>query len=238
MIWSSRERNRSCSLVSRRSRGRIANRPLHQLEREESRLAIRGNPQNRFARKSPSKGKKPANSITCARPVIQPIQWLLNFSRTTNSLLGIKPTMVPFNGGAPATNALVGGQIDYIVTGIADIGQQVQTGTIKAYAVAATERHPILPNVPTTIEAGLPEFQALPWWALFAPKGVPQPILDALTDALDKALDEEHVRKRFSDLGGDIPGKERRGQQPLAALVKSEIARWTPIIKAANVKIG
>jgi tripartite-type tricarboxylate transporter receptor subunit TctC len=155
-----------------------------------------------------------------------------------NSLLGIKPTMVPFNGGAPATNALVGGQVDYICTGIADIAQQVQTGTIKAYAVVATERHPILPNVPTTIEAGLPEFQALPWWALFAPKGVPQPILDALTDALDKALDDEHVRKRFSDLGGDIPGKERRGQQPLAALVKSEIARWTPIIKAANVTIG
>jgi hypothetical protein len=85
---------------------------------------------------------------------------------------------------------------------------------------------------------GLPEFQALPWWSLFAPKGVPQPILDALTDALDKALDDEQVRKRFSDLGGDIPGKERRGQQPLAALVKSEIARWTPIIKAANVTIG
>src|SRR6516162_360047 len=114
----------------------------------------------------------------------------------------------------------------------------VDFGTIKAYAVVATERHPILPNVPTTIEAGLPEFQALPWWALFAPKGVPQPILDALTDALDKALDDEQLRKRFSDLGGDIPGKERRGQQPLAALVKSEIARWTPIIKAANVTIG
>jgi putative tricarboxylic transport membrane protein len=73
---------------------------------------------------------------------------------------------------------------------------------------------------------------------MFAPKGVPQPILDMLTDALDKALDDEHVRKRLSDLGGDIPGKERRGQQPLAALVKSEIARWTPIIKAANVTIG
>src|SRR5262249_47860684 len=71
-----------------------------------------------------------------------------------------------------------------------------------------------------------------------APKGVPQPILDALTDALDKALDDEHLRKRFSDLGGDIPGKERRGQQPLAVLVKSEIARWTPIIKAANGTIG
>src|SRR6516165_5743523 len=119
---------------------------------------------------------------------------------------------------------------------IVDVGQQVQAGTIKAYAIAATERHPALPNVPTTIEAGLPEFQALPWWALFAPKGVPRPILDRLTDALDKALDDHNVRKRLVDIGGDIPGKAKRGQQALAALVKSEIARWTPIIKAANVK--
>jgi len=158
------------------------------------------------------------------------------FALLLNSLLGIKPTMVPFNGGALAVNALIGGQIDYMSNGIADIGQQVQVGTIKAYAVGATERHPILPDVPTTIEVGLPEFQALPWWALFAPKGVPKQILDGLTDALDKALDDGHVSKRFSDLGGTIPGKTKRGPQPLAALVKSEIARWTPIIKAANIR--
>ena len=71
---------------------------------------------------------------------------------------------------------------------------------------------------------------------MFTPKGVPRPILDRLTDALDKALDDHNVRKRLVDIGGDIPGKEKRGQQALAALVKSEIARWTPIIKAANVK--
>jgi tripartite-type tricarboxylate transporter receptor subunit TctC len=93
-----------------------------------------------------------------------------------------------------------------------------------------------LPNVPTSKEAGLPEFRASSWWALFAPKGTPQAILDKLTDALDKALDDPDVRKRFLDLGGDIPGKPKRGQQPLAALVKSEIAHWTPIITGANVK--
>jgi tripartite-type tricarboxylate transporter receptor subunit TctC len=71
---------------------------------------------------------------------------------------------------------------------------------------------------------------------LFTPKGVPRPILDRLTDALDKALDDHNVRKRLVDIGGDIPGKAKRGQQALAVLVKSEIARWTPIIKAANVK--
>src|SRR5262249_55875852 len=112
----------------------------------------------------------------------------------------------------------------------------VQAGTIKAYAIAATERHPALPNVPTTKEAGLPEFQALPWFALFAPKGVPRPILDKLSDALDEALDDDNVRKRLVDIGGDIPGKAKRGQQALAAVVKSEGARWTPLIKGGIIK--
>ena len=94
----------------------------------------------------------------------------------------------------------------------------------------------MLPDVPTTREAGLPEFQAGSWWALFAPKGTPRPVLDKLTSALDESLDDETVRKRFAELGSDGLHREKRGQQALATLVKSEIARWTPIIKAANIK--
>jgi tripartite-type tricarboxylate transporter receptor subunit TctC len=158
------------------------------------------------------------------------------FGLLLNSLLGIKPTMVPFNGAAPAANALISGQVDYMCNGIAEIGQQIQAGTVKAYAVGDAERHPTLPNVPTTKEVGLPEFQAIGWFALFAPKHVPQPILDRLTDALDKALDDEQLRKRLLELGGGSPAKSKRGQQQLAGLVKNEIARWTPIIRAANVR--
>jgi len=153
-----------------------------------------------------------------------------------NSLLGVKPTLVPFTGAAPAINALIGGQVDYMCNTILDVVQQVQGGTLKAYAIGTAERSPALPNVPTSKEAGLPEFQVSAWHALFAPKGTPKPILDKLSDALDKALDDENVRKRLFDLGCDIPGNIRRGRQPLAALVKSEIARWTPIIEAANIK--
>jgi tripartite-type tricarboxylate transporter receptor subunit TctC len=159
-----------------------------------------------------------------------------NFGLVLNSVLGVKATLVPFSGGGLAANALVGGQVDYMLNGIAEVGSQVQAGTVKAYAICAAERSPVLPNVPTSKEAGLPEFEASPWYALFAPNGTPQPILDTLTDALDKALDDLDVRKRLLELGGDIPGKARRGQEPLAALVKSEIARWTPIIKASNIK--
>jgi tripartite-type tricarboxylate transporter receptor subunit TctC len=71
---------------------------------------------------------------------------------------------------------------------------------------------------------------------LFAPKGTPQPILDKLSDALAKALDDPDVRKRFSNVGGDVPVKSRRGPQALATVIKDEIARWAPIIKAAGLK--
>jgi tripartite-type tricarboxylate transporter receptor subunit TctC len=155
-----------------------------------------------------------------------------------NSILEVKPTLVPFNGGGPAINALVGGQVDYLCGDVAASLSQLQAGTIKAYAVGTAERNPMLPDVPTSKEAGLPEFQASAWNALFAPKGTPKPILDKLTDALDKALDDATTRKRLLELGSDIPEKARRGQQPLAALVKSEIAKWTPIIKAAGANVN
>jgi tripartite-type tricarboxylate transporter receptor subunit TctC len=151
-----------------------------------------------------------------------------------NSIIGVKPTAVPFNGTGPAMNALVAGQVDYMCDQIVNVVPQVQGGTIKAYAVGTAVRNPALPDVPTTREAGLPEFQASAWNALFAPKATPRPIVDKLADALDKALDDETTRKRLLELGSDLPGKERRGPAALADLVKSEIARWTPIIKAAG----
>jgi tripartite-type tricarboxylate transporter receptor subunit TctC len=153
-----------------------------------------------------------------------------------NSILGVKPALVPFNGGAPAMNALMGGQVDYMCADVLTAGPQLQAGTVKAYAIAAPERSAELPNLPTTREAGLPEFQASGWNALFAPKSTPKPILDKLSDALDKALDDGNVRKRLAELAQDVPDKSKRGQQALRALVQSEIARWTPIIKAAGVK--
>ncbi len=153
-----------------------------------------------------------------------------------HSLLGVRPTLVPFNGAAPAMTALLGGQVDYISNAIPDSVPHVRGGTAKGYAITTPERSPSLPDVPTTKEAGLPEFDASAWNALFAPKGTPKEVLDRLATALDEALDDANVRKRLLDLGCEIPAKSKRGPQPLAALVKSEIARWTPIIKAASSK--
>ena len=153
-----------------------------------------------------------------------------------DSILEVKPTLVPFNGGAPAMNALMAGQVDYMCGDILTSAPQLRAGTIKAYAIAGAARNPALPNVPTTAEAGLAEFQASTWFALFAPKATPKPILERLTAALDTALDDEGVRKRLSELGNDIPDKASRGPQALRTLLKSEIARWGPIIEAAHVK--
>src|SRR5439155_2032241 len=154
-----------------------------------------------------------------------------------NSILEVKPTLVPFNGGAPAMNALVAGQVDYMCADIVTGGPQLEPGRIKVYAIASPARNPMMPNVPTSAEAGLPAFQASAWNGLFAPKATPKPILDRLVDALDQALDDAETRKRLGVLGGNIPDQSKRGPQPFLALVKSEIARWTPIIRAADVKL-
>ncbi len=151
-----------------------------------------------------------------------------------NSILDIKPVGVPFNGTGPAMNALVAGQVDYMCDQIVNAVPQINGGTIKAYAVATPERNPSLPNVPTTAEAGLPAFQAQAWNAIFAPKGTPAPIIAKLNAVAAKALDDENVRKRLLELGSVIPGPADRTPQALGALVKSEIAKWTPVLKPAT----
>jgi len=149
-----------------------------------------------------------------------------------NSMLNLNPIPVPYNGTGPAMNALIGGQVDYMCDQIPNVVAGIVDGTIKAYAVATPARSPVLPDVPTTREAGLPGFEVSAWNALFAPKGTPKPILDRLTLALDQALSDPATRKRLLELGCDIPPPARRGQQALAALVRSEIERWKPVTGA------
>src|SRR5262249_29333944 len=95
-----------------------------------------------------------------------------------NSILDIKPTQVPFNGGAPAMNALVGGQIDYMCADVVTAAPQLQAGTIKAYAIASTSRNPPIPTRAPTTQARLPQLQAAGRFALFAPRGTRAAIPD------------------------------------------------------------
>ncbi len=152
-----------------------------------------------------------------------------------NAIMGVKIAAVPYKGTGPALNDLVGGQVDYMCDQIVNLVSQIQGGTIKAYGIATAERSPALPDVATTKEGGLPDFQVSAWNALFAPKDTPKPAIDALVAALDKALDDAGTRKRFLDLGSVIPDKAGRTPAALQTLVESEVARWTPILKAAGL---
>jgi tripartite-type tricarboxylate transporter receptor subunit TctC len=148
--------------------------------------------------------------------------------------LGVKPTRVAYRGTGPALNDLVSGQVDFMCDQIVNVIEQIRAGTIKAFAIATPERSPALPDLPTTTEAGLPEFQVSAWNALFAPKGTPKEIVAKLNDALSKSLDDPTTSKRLLDLGGIIPDAAHRTPESLGAFVKSEVERWTPILKATG----
>jgi tripartite-type tricarboxylate transporter receptor subunit TctC len=128
----------------------------------------------------------------------------------------------------------VGGQVDYMCDQIVNLVEQVKGGAIKAYAIATAERSPALPDVPTSKEAGLPEYEVSAWNALFAPKGTPKEIVTKLNQTLVKALDDPATRKRLLDLGSVLPQGNERSPEALAELVRKEVARWTPILKAAG----
>ncbi|HET9714829.1 MAG TPA: tripartite tricarboxylate transporter substrate-binding protein [Pseudolabrys sp.] len=152
------------------------------------------------------------------------------------SQAGLKPELVPYRGTGPALNDVIGGHVDFFCEQVVSIKGAVQGGTIKAYVVSGNNRSPALPDVPSAKEAGIPDYQISIWSGIFAPKGTPKAIADKLTDALNKALDDPAVAKKLVDLGGTVPPKSDRGQAYLAKLLKSDIARWDPILKAASAK--
>lgn len=153
-----------------------------------------------------------------------------------NAAIGIKPSMVPFTGTGPATTALIAGQVDYLCDPLLGQLSHVQAGTVKALAIATTRRSPSLPDLPTAAEQGLPQFEAAPFYAMFAPAATPAGVIGILAGALAKGLDEAAVRTRFESLGADVPEPPRRGPAALGALVRSEMARLTPLIKAAAAR--
>jgi tripartite-type tricarboxylate transporter receptor subunit TctC len=153
-----------------------------------------------------------------------------------NSAIGIKPTLVPFTGTAPVMNAILAGNVDYDCDPVLGPLSFVRAGKVKALAIAAKKRSPLLPDVPTSYEQGFPQFDCAPFYAIFAPKGTPKAVVDKLAAALSKGLDEPAVQKRLTDLGATIPEPDQRGPKALAALIHSDITRLTPILKAAAGK--
>jgi tripartite-type tricarboxylate transporter receptor subunit TctC len=150
---------------------------------------------------------------------------------------GVKLQYVPYRGTAPAMNDLVAGQIDLIVDQTSNSISQVRAGNIRAYAVTSDKRLESAPDVPTTDEAGLPGFHMTLWSGLWVPKGTPKEIVTKLNAAAVDALTDPAVRKQLENLGLQMPPKDQLAPEALGAWQKAEIAKWWPVIKAANVKV-
>jgi tripartite-type tricarboxylate transporter receptor subunit TctC len=153
------------------------------------------------------------------------------------NVTGIKLQYVPYRGTAPALTDLVAGQIDIIVDQTSNSIAQVRAGTIRAYAVTADRRVDSAPEIPTTDEAGLPGFHMTLWSGFWVPRDTPKEIVTRLNGAAVEALGDPAVRKKLGDLGLDMPPQDQLSPDALGSWQKAEIAKWWPMIKAANVKI-
>jgi tripartite-type tricarboxylate transporter receptor subunit TctC len=149
---------------------------------------------------------------------------------------GTKFQFISYRGDGPAVQDLVAGNIDLMIEPSSNSVGQVQAGTIRALAVPAKTRHPGLPDVPTTDEAGLPGFYASIWFGIWAPKGTPPDIIGKLNAATVEALADPDVRAKLGKLGPQVAPRNQQTPQALAAYQKAEAEKWWPIIKAANIK--
>jgi tripartite-type tricarboxylate transporter receptor subunit TctC len=152
-----------------------------------------------------------------------------------SSAAGLNPTQVAYRGTGPALNDLLGGHVDYFCEQAVSVTGAINSGTVKAYAVSSPQRLATLPNVPTAAELGV-DYQMNIWSGMFAPKGTPADVVRKLNAALDQSLDDAGVQKRIAELGGTIPPKADRAPAKFEAYVKTEIERWSPILKAAGAK--
>jgi tripartite-type tricarboxylate transporter receptor subunit TctC len=150
---------------------------------------------------------------------------------------GLKLQYVPYRGTGPAMNDLVAGQIDIIVDQLSNSINQVRAGTIRGYAVTDTKRAESAPDIPTVDEAGLPAFHMTLWSGLWAPKGTPKDIVAKLNASALDALNDPATRKQLENLGLQMPPADQSTPEALGAWQKAEIAKWWPIIKAANVTV-
>ena len=140
---------------------------------------------------------------------------------------------VPYKGSGPAISDVLGGQVQVFMTTPPSVMQHVQAGKLKAYAVTGKARHPGLPNVPTTAEAGLPGFEIEAWVGLFAPAGTPPAVVQKLTENVKAALATPEAKAMADRTGIEIRYMDPAG---LGALVTKETDYWAGVIKAKNIK--
>jgi tripartite-type tricarboxylate transporter receptor subunit TctC len=151
-----------------------------------------------------------------------------------HSLTHVHPTVASYRGTPEATLDLVRGNVDFGCNQIVNIVPHVRSGALKAYAVTSDQRAPMLPDVPTTAEAGMPDFNLTVWFGLSAPRGTPRPIVDKLNTALGAALDDPRVVARFAELGYDVVPPEKRSAAYFDKFYKDEVALWAKVLGGLN----
>ncbi|HEX5212034.1 MAG TPA: tripartite tricarboxylate transporter substrate-binding protein [Pseudolabrys sp.] len=147
-----------------------------------------------------------------------------------HSVADVHPTVASYRGTPQATMDLVAGTVDFGCNQIVNIVPHIKTGKVKAFAVTGDKRSPMLPDVPTTKEAGMPQFNLTVWFGLSAPKGTPAPVIDKLNKALGVALNDPNVVKRFADLGYDVVPPEHRSAAYFDKFYKDEVALWAKVL--------
>lgn len=143
-------------------------------------------------------------------------------------------THVPYKGAGPALQDLVGGQLDLMFDGLGSSAPHLKGGRIKALAVAASKRAPGFPNIPTAAEAGVPDYEVSTWYGLFAVKGTPPEVVERMTAEVKKALASPEIQTSWHNAGSEVPqifGAE------FGEMVQQDTARWSKVVKAANVKL-
>ena len=151
------------------------------------------------------------------------------------SAVGTDLTTVPFQGTAPALNALLGGQVDILCDQTTQTTPHIKAGTVKLYGVTTKQRIKTLPDAPTLHEGGLKDFEVIVWHGVYAPKGTPPAMVQKFGDAVRAALKDPAFVQRMSDLGAEITPASKQSPEGLRTWLQSEINKWGPVIRAAGI---
>ena len=149
------------------------------------------------------------------------------------SATGMRITHVAYKGVAEAVTALISGQVQILSGDLNTMLPQIKAGKIRGIAVTSAQRSPLIPALPTVAESGMPGFDASGWMALLAPAATPAPVIARLNESIAKALESPDTRTRIGALGGEV-----RASTPaeLAALIRTETAKWGKLIKSAGIE--
>lgn len=149
-------------------------------------------------------------------------------------MAGVSMQHIPYKGAGPALNDVIGNQVPIMFDNLPSSSGHIKAGTLRALAVTTAERAPSFPDVPTVAEAGIPDYETYTWNALFAPANTPEPVVARLNEAANKALADPAVVERMKEFSATIVGST---PAELGAHVKAELAKWTPIVRDANIQM-